>query len=214
MNSSKKYSLIDFAREIGRFDMRIDQDFISHHTRESELSLERMMDLGLQGAARIWVFPGSYRVLPGLHRELRAVGTLVDGGWEVGVPKRGNTTLWRRLLDSDMYIVFEAPRDRSWLEATIRRLYAPVVYATCEMSDPCLKFCRKRIRAPERPVLVATGLYRDHFSFCGQGPLFEQALVFMSQRPSPISGYDASQRRNMLRNCDRMLRELPKDLRG
>src|ERR671914_459259 len=85
------YPLMSFAREMGRFDMRLTREYIEFHRSESELSLERFMAMRLHEAASFHAFRGNYRILPGRIRALERAGERSAGGWTIDAPARGTS---------------------------------------------------------------------------------------------------------------------------
>jgi hypothetical protein len=194
------------ALELGRFEMQLDPTRKTMHYDKSEMSVERFTSLGFGEAAHIYVTVGSY--LPGLKPEtLSKIGEKVAGGWRVEAPRKGNASLWRRLLESDMSIVLVPPENPAWVEKCIRSLHEPIIHTNENMSlsSKAYALCRKLLKSEASLVLVAFGLYRDTFSFFGKGEAFIRACEVMSQRPQALWDLTDEQKRTLTKGAFRLL---------
>lgn len=194
------------ALELGRFEMQLNPTLKTMHYDKSEMSVERFTSLGFGEAAHIFVTLGSY--LPGLKPEtLSKLGEKVAGGWHVQAPRKGNTALWRRLLESDMPIVLVPPENPAWVEKCICSLHQPIIHTneSMSLSSKAYALCRRLLKPETSMVLVAFGLYRDTFSFFGKGEAFVHACEVMSQRPQALWNLTDDQKRALTRGAFRLL---------
>jgi hypothetical protein len=195
------------ALELGRFEMQLNPTRKNMHHDKSEMSVERFVSLGFSDAKSIYVTEGSY--LPGLKPEtLAQFGRKAPGGWAVQAPQKGNITLWRRLLESDMPIVLVPPDDIGWVQRAIGALHMPIIYANANMglSFKAHALCRRLLKPEASLVLIAFGLYRETFSFFGKGEAFERACEAMALRPQALWDHTDEQRRALLRGAFRLVK--------
>jgi hypothetical protein len=201
------HAIADVARELGRFEMTVNPARPNVSRAKSELTPASLREMGLDRALSIVATKGDY--LPGLRpATLERLGRKVAGGWALDPPTAATAAAWRRLLDSDMPLVFEAPADEHWIENCIGQLHAPilVIDGNPGLSNDALRACRTLLESVDDKVVFACGLYRQTMSVFGKGPAFEAALAAMSRRPQTMWGLDDAGRDALLKQGFRLFK--------
>jgi hypothetical protein len=200
------FAVTEVGRELGRIEMTVNPARPNVSYVKSELTLAQFDAYGFGWADSIHVTRGDY--CPGLKdATLDKLGRRVAGGWHLDPPAKATAAAWRRLLQSDMPLVLEAPADVAWLEYVVSRLHGPYLPydGNCGLSDHALQVCRRLLRGAEDKVVVALGLHRQTVSFFGVGPSFDAALAAMDRRPQAWWGLTPEQRRDLLRGGFRLI---------